>query len=69
MQNITSFITMKSKDKTVWLNAANKGSKVPGTPCVPMKTPLAGKAWSLNELVRTSPQVNHIPQLCSANCI
>ena len=49
---------MKGKNMREWRNAPSKGTKVPGTPCVPMKTPQAMEAWNLGRLVSTSPKVN-----------
>ena len=52
---------MKGKVPKKWRDKSNKGTKkVPGTPCVPMKTPIAGEIWDLEEMISTSPKVNLI---------
>ena len=60
---------MKGKNLREWQAKPNKGTKVPGTPCVPMKTPQMMEAWNLKKLVSTSPKVNKCLSYVAKKCI
>ena len=49
---------MKGKNLRYWQERPNKGTKVLGTPFVPMKTPQAGQIWNLTKLFSESDNVS-----------
>ena len=52
----------KSNIPKEWRNNTNKGARVPGTPCVPMKTPFSTASWDLETLVKSCPKVRSRPK-------
>eukprot|EP00092_Neocalanus_flemingeri_P000934 GFUD01000994.1.p1 GENE.GFUD01000994.1~~GFUD01000994.1.p1 ORF type:complete len:183 (-),score=46.02 GFUD01000994.1:106-654(-) len=40
-----------------WLMAPRTGTKVEGTPCVPMKTPISTEGWNISTMAATCPNV------------
>ena len=51
----------KSNIPKDWRNNTNKGVRVPGTPCAPMKTPISTAHWDLETLFKSSPKVRSGP--------
>jgi len=54
---------MSRKPPKGWDRDTKKGSRVPETPCVPMKTPIQGRIWNLWTLKRDSPNVRLLIEL------
>jgi len=50
-----------------WNIDTERGSRVPETPCVPMKTPIQGKSWDLEKLKEDCPNVRLLIDLTATN--